>query len=124
MNRDERLVELDVRQLQTRLEALGAQMADLATRLQAQELTQRETRKALARIASALVNAGALNDDDRTWMATLLDSPGGSTKEDLRTAAARVIGRIRCACGAMVDDAKGAGNDRCPWCGEQLKTNR
>jgi hypothetical protein len=37
----------------------------------------------------------------------------------------RTIGKLRCpACNSVVDDKEGMTNEKCPWCGEQLSSQR
>jgi len=107
-------------------EALNQQQSELARRLTEMHEEQREMRRVLAIIVHRLMDQQILEGSEEEVEQFLAAyQPSG---EGAKSAAARmaneVIGKVRCQCGAVINDIKGITNERCPWCGEQIKTAR
>lgn len=108
------------------ISSLLRDVSQLEAKLQTLSIENLEVRKALIKLAERLLKANLLGADDRTWIAELIgEHAGGDCLEKAAARAAhRVLGKVRCKCGATVDDVDGVVDERCPWCGEKLTTDR
>jgi hypothetical protein len=110
------------------ISALTSDLGRLEGKLESLAVENRELRKAVVKLAERLLQADLLADDDHDWLAALLGAHAQGKGERLDRAAARavhrVVGKVSCRCGAVVDDIEGIVDERCPWCGAQLETQR
>ncbi|MGI5863216.1 MAG: hypothetical protein ACOX6T_14320 [Myxococcales bacterium] len=107
--------------------ALSRSVAELSADLARVKAENGELRQALVTMAERLLAAGVLGAQDKRWLSGLLEhylQPGDTLKTAAARAAHRVVGKVRCQCGATVDDIEGVTDERCPWCGERLQTDR
>jgi septal ring factor EnvC (AmiA/AmiB activator) len=116
----------NVLELERQVEALRADGADLGRRVAQLEAERAELRRALAVVLGASARQGLLDDEEEAFLVKVLgrrqqDDPAN---EVAAKAAHIVIGKIRCQCGAAVDDIKGVTTEVCPWCGAQLGSAR
>ncbi len=87
-------------------------------RLTEQVRLQRKVIEKLVQFVASMGGAGEelLKDKEVRELLNLApDQPG----------AGRTIGKLRCpACNSVVDDKEGVLNEKCPWCGEQLSSQK
>lgn len=110
------------RQLEPFQHALRDAQLDVV-RLQEQVQLQR---KVIEKLVQTLSDMGApgealLKEKEVRELLNLTAQPKpGGGKETGRT-----IGKLRChACNSVVDDKEGVRDEVCPWCGEQLSSER
>jgi hypothetical protein len=107
--------------------ALSRQVIELGGTLTELRQENRELRKAIMRLTERLLSADILGESDQRWLAELFGQHaqgGDSLKQAAARAAHQVVGKVRCRCGALIDDIEGITDERCPWCGEQVATER
>ncbi len=112
--------------LEQRINSLAGQVANLESTLAETQSNAMESRMVLARLVARLAAHNLLTDEDRGWLSSYLGPTmkSGSLQQATARVAHRVIGKIKCACGAVVDDIEGDTDEQCPWCGAIVHTAR
>lgn len=110
--------------LRALVESLSTQLHESELKIAELESEQREMSKVLARAVSALLERQVLTEADAPWLSGWLSrgaqAPGVDLRRSASRAAHRVVAKVRCTCGAMVDAIAGGGELQCPWCGKAI----